>query len=204
MLYAMVAVLGLLVAVTGAFLYLNRPASTQDAQGQVTANPSSSPKEQKSLKDLLALGQGQECSFTNENGGGTVYVGENKLRGDMGVTEGEQINKFHMLVDSETIYMWSEGEKTGFKMPVNGTPDTGSPQPGQNVDVNQKMDAECKAWSVDTSLFELPKGVTFTDLSKFKVPTPATGAGTQSQSSCAACNSLTGESKAQCLDVLNC
>ena len=68
-------------------------------QQEVASNDTSS---QKSLKDLIGLGQTQECTFTTEGSSGKVYIGGGKMRGDFSTTtEGQTVISL-MLVDGQT------------------------------------------------------------------------------------------------------
>lgn len=151
----------------------------------------------KSFKDLLALGLSQKCSFD----GGTVYVANGKSRGDFSPNS-------HMIVDGTTSYIWTDGEKTGFKttFDLNAQTSANMPTPAgtsisRSFDYDKEANYNCETWISDNSVFELPKEVTFQDFSAL-IPTPNSGSGSSSQ--CSYCDSLTGDNKTQCLAALNC
>lgn len=169
--------------------------------------------EKKSLKDLFAAGISQKCTFSSNEGGanaqGTVYATSGKSRGDFSsVISGQTINS-HMIVDGNTSYVWMDGQKQGFISTFDATASEITPgasgETGK-VDVNQQADYQCDTWTPDNSMFQRPDGVEFVDMSALIAPSTmpgAKGAGGNS-AQCAACNSLTGDSKTQCLSALNC
>jgi hypothetical protein len=167
-----------------------------------TVNPSGNAEEQSntptSLKDLLSKGIAQSCTFNSEGSTGTIYMSGGKVRGDFDATVEGQTMKSHMIVDNNTSYIWSDGSKTGIKMSFdpNATtsPATTDTQSG-SFDASTQMNYKCGAWIPDASLFALPAGVAFTS---FNAPT----SGESSQ--CSYCDSLTGDSKSQCLTALKC
>lgn len=170
----------------------------------------------KSLKDLLSAGVAQKCTFatTSESGSseGTTYVSGGKVRGDFTTTTSGKTTISHMISDGKTSYVWTEGEKNGFKMTIPESttePSTGnadsSTSTSSEADLNQKADYKCSGWVADTSYFTPPANVTFTDFSQIYNPaSPQTGKTTGTSSQCSYCNSLTGDDKTQCLTALKC
>ena len=138
----------------------------------------------KSLKDLLASGVAQKCTYTTtmDTGSteGTTYISGGKIRGDFSTTVSGKTTQSHMISDSKTSYVWTEGEKTGFKTTISeadtseaNSNDTPSNYSGSTTgaDLSQKADYKCAAWVVDGSVFTPPATVKFTDLSEmFKTP----------------------------------
>ena len=173
-----------------------------------------------SLRDLIGASVPQKCTFSSEDAEsgkseGTTYIAGGKVRSDFTNVVSGKTTTSHMITDSKTSYIWEEGQKTGVKMtieePEKGEADipTSTESEGAQTDLDQKMDYKCSAWLPDSSLFNPPSDVTFTDLSEmFKAPTPApaaSGAGSSdNQSSCSYCNALSGDDKTQCLAALNC
>lgn len=173
----------------------------------------------KSLKDLLTSGVAQKCTYSTTEGTGTsegtTYISGGKMRGDFSTTVSGKVTKSHMITDGKSSYIWTDGEKTGFKSTIADTttgnaPDTTNTTAnvsGQGSGLNQKADYKCLAWVTDGSFFTAPSDIKFTDLSEmFKVtPAPAGKAGTTDNTSqCAVCDSLSGTDKTQCLSSLNC
>jgi hypothetical protein len=159
------------------------------------------------LKDILGKGVAQSCTYSNAGSTGAVYTSGGKVRGDFDVTVNSVATKSHMIVMDSTSYMWTDGQKTGFKMSFdpNATPATGSTAakaPSGAVDPSANMNYNCGPWVVDATMFNLPTGVTF---QSFNVPTQqGTSGGSSSSSQCSYCDSLTGDSKTQCRAALKC
>jgi len=182
--------------------------------GRKTNQPSPQPTEQitptparqsGSLRQLLAGGIAQKCTFSSEATQGTVYMSGGKMRGDMKTTADDKTIVSHMLVDGTTTYIWMDDQTAGYKMSwENSTPaPTGEARPG--FDPDRDVDYDCGVWVTDGSQFTLPTNVTFSDMSKIITPSgmaPKTTPGSQSQ--CDACNNLTGTAKTQCLTALGC
>ena len=170
----------------------------------------------KSLKELLTAGAAQKCTYstTIESGSseGITYVSGGKVRGDFTTTTSGKSIVSHMISDGKTSYIWTEGEKNGYKMTVEEQAETDtktdysdtSVSSNTNANLDEKLDYKCSAWIADSSVFTPPANVTFTDFSQmFKASAaPSQGAGSSSQ--CSYCASLTGDSKTQCLAALNC
>lgn len=178
------------------FLVAKRPAVAP------AINPSGNTEEESSsptsLKDLLSKGIAQSCTFKSEGSTGTIYMSGGKVRGDFDATVEGQTMKSHMILESNTSYIWSDGSKTGIKMsfdPDATTPSATTGTQSGGFDASTQMNYKCGAWIPDASFFTLPAGVSFTS---FDAPTT----GTNSQ--CSYCDSLSGDSKSQCLTALKC
>ena len=136
----------------------------------------------KSLKELIAAGIAQKCAFstTDESGvtEGTTYVAGGKMRGDFTNTYSGKTTKSHMIADGNTNYIWTDGEKTGFKTTFEQTEEaeTGDAPVSQEAtsqggaDLNAKVDYKCSAWITDSSQFTPPSNVSFTDFSQMFNP----------------------------------
>ncbi len=206
-----IAIIVLLALVGGYFGYTKLKGGGSVTPGTATGNQDGS----KSLKDLLTSGVAQKCTFsqTDESGisEGTTYVSGGKIRGDFTTTASGKVTKSHMISDGKTSYIWSEGEKNGFKMIVDEsdsadtkTDNSNAPVSGE-ADLNQKADYKCSGWVVDGSFFTPPSSVTFSDLSQILNPSPAPSQESGSSSSqCSYCDSLSGDDKTQCRAALGC
>ena len=200
----------LLVGLLGGFLLL-RAKGTAKTSNNTTVTQDSSPK---SLKDLLISGIAQKCTFSSDtesvSSEGVTYIASGKVRGDFSITKDSKTTKSHMIVDGKIAYIWTDGQTNGFKTTIpdesTATPSsqTNTPVSGYVSSFDQKSDYKCEAWRVDQSLFTLPVGITFKDMSAL-IPTmaPKTKGGSNS-SQCSYCNNLTGDSKTQCLAELKC
>lgn len=203
---AIVVILVLAVGMYGAyrvykhFKRLSTPIAVQ------TTTPSS----MANLKDLLANGTAQMCTFTEGDTHGTLYISGGKVRDDFESTENGKTVKSHIIDMNNTSYIWSDGQSTGIKSSFNPNasplPTSGSLSAGSSgtLDANANMNYRCGAWTPDQSQFILPTGVTF---SSFAMPTnikPESSPSSGSSSQCSYCDSLTGNGKTQCLTALKC
>lgn len=195
-----IAVVLILLLIGGYFLMKKRPAPSPVAQ-PTSQEKATSPS---SLKDLISKGIAQSCTFSNEGSTGTVYVSGGKVRGDFDTTVDGKVTKSHMIVDGNTSYIWSDGQTTGVKMTfdASATPSaTGTTSTAGSFDASANMNYKCGVWLADSSMFVLPVGVQFMS---FGTPTGASPAAGSNSSQCSYCDSLTGDSKAQCLTALKC
>jgi hypothetical protein len=164
-LIAVVVVLVLAVGGYTAYRLIKRsgPVQTQ------TQNPAA-----KTLKDLLSQGIAQKCTFDQ----GALYIAGSKVREDFKVTADDKETNYHMIVDGNTSYMWTDDSVTGYKSSFNpgASPSAGTTTAPGAPDINKEVNYECGAWVTDASLFVLPKNITFTDLSSMMNPSalPAT------------------------------
>ncbi len=173
-----------------------------------TNNTNSGESSTSNLKDLLTKGLAQTCTYSAEGGSGKVYVAGGKVRGDFDTAAEGKTLKSHMIVKDNTSYIWTDDQKTGFKMSfdpnsidTSATADTSVT--GQTANLNANYNYKCSTWLEDSSQFNLPSGVTF---SSFEVPSAPSGgsSGSAPSSSCSYCNALSGDDKVQCLKALNC
>lgn len=178
-------------------------------------SPGTNGEEQQStvtnLKDLISKGIAQTCTFESNESKGTVYVSGTKVREDFEITLDKEVMKSHVIVMDNTIYNWSDGQKTGIKMAFDpkATPiAVESPSEGSNekFDANTNMDYKCSAWLPDSGKFSLPTDVTFTsfDIPSQVAPAAKEPASGSTNSQCSYCDNLTGSDKAQCLTALKC
>jgi hypothetical protein len=161
---------------------------------------------------LIAQGISESCTYSTDKSNGTLYLTSGKIRGDFNVTITDANNQTkttvsHMIIMNNTNYLWTEGVKTGIKMAFdqNATPaPVTSNTPTNSFDANALNNYKCSPWVADPTMFVLPAGVNFMS---FSTPAPAaSGASSSSSNSsqCSYCNSLSGNSKTQCLAALNC
>lgn len=208
-----IAVLAVLLLGGGAFVMSQRskPESTSTTQNNTNDTSTTPSSAAKSLVDLFNLGTAQQCSFSDgSTSSGTVYVSNQKMRGDFTYTVAQGTTNAHMIIDNGTSYIWTDGQTTGLKMKFDAATaaeDFDSKVTDNSVDINQKYDYDCKSWSIDQTKFTLPTGVQFTDLSGiFPSSLPSSGSGTTDTKAlqCAACNSLPTEAQAACKSALSC
>ncbi len=170
---------------------------------------------QQSLKDLLENTGSQQCTFTHDLDGttssGTVYIANKQMRGDfVSVVNGQNTNS-HMIVKDDTIYVWTETMKQGFKFTVDKATEASVNANQKNVDINQKLDYDCGSWTPDASKFALPTDIEFKDFSTMipsgmNINTSAQGSGSvdMKKMQCATCDQVPTESRAQCKQALGC
>jgi hypothetical protein len=147
----------------------NNVAAENSPAANANAAANSQPAQQSSLKDLLALGTSQKCTFSDSNTAGTFYIASGKSRGDFSSTVAGKATATHMIGDGKTSYVWIDGQKQGFKMSLEAAADqkqaNAQPNASQGVDMNKKMNYSCEAWTADNSMFTLPSGIEFVDMS---------------------------------------
>jgi hypothetical protein len=130
------------------------------------------------LQGLLSLGSSQKCTFTDAtsitaSSEGTVYVAQGKLRGDFtSVVSGTTI-KSHMIVLGDTSYTWTDTTKEGSKMALATIENQQAPGPNQGFNPNKKVNYSCVGWLTDASVFALPAGIQFSNLTNI-LPNPPT------------------------------
>ena len=149
------------------------------------------------------------CDFTKnaENGTekGTVYVAENKMRGEFEISGPDGTFPMHMIHSGDWMYTWGGpmGESQGIR--INTAQARANANRRGGPDMDEEMDFSCQPWSMDPSKFDVPSGVQFQD---FGQTIPQLGAATGSIDmkalQCAACDDAPEESRAQCRQMLGC
>lgn len=194
-------VIGIIIAIAaigGALVMSNRSNSSNPTASSETTSNSSFPK---SLKELLALNQSQECNFSDENGNsGVVYLSAGKMRGDFVSSTGQGSLNSHMIVSDNTSYVWMDGQNTGFKISFDPN-EIEIPEGTQStVSLDQKFDFSCKDWSANTSVFAMPTSINFTDFGSLNLPTGSSAP----KIDCSVCDSVPESAKPQCKAALGC
>jgi hypothetical protein len=185
------------------------------------------------MKELFASGAAQKCTFEQKVGDmestGVVYIGNGKMRGDFESKSPAGVVQSHMIIRDNANYVWSdEGGGQGMKMAMTDgevQAQENTNQQNQAVDWNQALGYECTSWGASESVFTLPQGVEFTDLSAMMKQMPKAGAGKMMGAQeemmgnaeaggsaggykamqCAACDSAPdADSKAQCKAAIGC
>jgi hypothetical protein len=195
------------------FFFITRNSTLVSTSSETTTEESQEStgvmSQKQSLRSLLGLGTSQICEFSDNASGssGKVYVSSGKMRGDFATVVNGEVTSSHMYSDGQTMYIWMEGSEMGYKNSIASaeTPavnPTGT-QTSANFDINQQVDYKCQSWTADESMFILPSGVEFKDLSTLMV-VPTSGSKVDQGDKCSACNALSGEAKTQCLTALGC
>ena len=178
--------LGIVIAVIvilalGYFAYtkMDKGATNDAAQNTATESGNSSeventnPEAGKKMAFDVFVKQGGSyvCtvhqSVNNVDSVGTVYVSNGQMRGDFDVsTQGTKMTS-SMIMKDGFMYSWSSSAPTmGFKMAINNETAAASTG-GTDVSAygyNQFGDYDCDAWSGDSSKFNLPASVKFTEM----------------------------------------
>jgi hypothetical protein len=220
-----VVVIILIIFVGGVYLFFSKSHTNPV---QAVKNQVAQTMEKKTLADFFSMSGSQRCTFSDisNNSSGAVYVGDGKMRGDFRSTDNSKTTASHMINDGTYVYVWTDGQKNGYKMstaivkkeesqvtltPENNAPSEAQPSSGP-VNMNQQSSYSCGPWSVDASMFTVPTNVTFTDYSSMmQKVTP--GAAMQDQGmtqqqkqyECSQCNKVpAGQMRNQCLSELKC
>jgi hypothetical protein len=185
----------------------------QNADGVVTGT----------IKDLMAMGQKQKCTWETPEAKGVVYVDGNKVRTqvtvvrtkDMPADMGTEVNS---IDDGQWIYTWNEGMDTGTKMKSEVVDELDDGMTEAEMDMptddmvddmmdEQAMNYKCVKWTGDKSQFIPPKNVKFQDMSEMMQNLPGTPGAMQQnmgndggnvEDACAM--APTPEEKAKCLE----
>lgn len=193
----------------------SRVAPGVTSEGSMTEENST---KMSTLRDLMGLGTSQTCTFTDpqSKSTGTIYVGGGKARADVDIVlESQPEYISHMVNDSEAVYVWQEGQTTGFKTTLADIGEISEnsevPAEDKTVNVDNQIEYECHGWSVDQSKFELPSDVEFTDMSTMmKDAMKQAGDVMESQNEdvkaqqCSVCDSLSGDAQTSCKQALGC
>lgn len=217
-----IVIILLLLGIGGYFL-MNRPStSVLNLQNSNLGAPENSQDktvmQKASLKSIMAM-QNQECTFSDTESGsnGTMRVASGKMRGDFVSKSEKQTLNTHMISDGKDVYIWMDELQSAMKVSLTAMEDINSKalaNAPKTVDLNREVDYQCKSWTPDNSLFQVPTDRTFTDMSAMmkdaakmmeKVkPSGEMPSASDTASACAACEQVPAEAKAQCKAALNC
>jgi len=159
------------VIVGGYFVFSDNKGAENEELGNTNEEQTAGKK--MAFSEFLKQGGAYKCEVKQSMGdfenSGTMYVSGKNLRGEYStVAEGKTMTSSFISRDGYS-YTWSSlAPGMGFKIKV--VEDTEAPN--ANVDVsgtsvwnaNQIGDYNCENWNVDASKFELPKGITFTEI----------------------------------------
>lgn len=212
----------ILLGAGGLFLYSQNKKASTAATAPQTAT-SASQKEEKTdtmmssnIADIMKNGKTTQCTFNYETdkGGtseGKFYISGNNMRGDINsITSTGKATNVSMVKNGDTTYIWGDSLPMGVKMTLSMDDTLKNDQVNQYLNVNQKGDFKCTSWTADSAKFVAPTNIKFTDMSSMmknvmqKTTSIAPSTGTANQAACAACNSLSGDSKTTCLQQLKC
>lgn len=221
----LIPILGVIVVLAlagGGFYYYQSTQSSNsgvmmDQKKETSMNQESATM---SLKELLMLGQSQQCTFAysdDQSGSvsGTSYVSGEKVRTDFQGTQpnGEAYDG-GMIIDGEYMYTWNSSMDQGVKMAMTGTTQEAIDEAAANPDATNEsynpsaeVEYDCKMWNEDLAMFTPPSNIEFMDFSeqlKMIEEFQATEAEGTNTNACDACASLSGEAAAMCKSSLGC
>ncbi len=151
-----------------------------DAQAQQVAD-----QEQRisaSPREMMRGGKSLHCTFAvkddavgiAENGEMFIDGKNGKFRSDvdMTITKPRATEyKMYSVTDGTYVYSWgSATPNTGFKVLLSDRPsaDKANAAGPEAQDLENPINFSCKAWNVDSSKFNLPAGINFTDVDKMR------------------------------------
>lgn len=175
-----------------------------------------------SMKSILGMGMNLECtvSYQPEEYGaakseGTVFVSNNRMRGDSFVEVQDKQIVSSVIIRDEEMYSWSEidGEMYGMKITLTDllaaqqsetVPDFREPVP-----IDSDVDYNCRQWKdIDNSIFETPTNIIFKDYTDMLNVGMEYGNsyedGGMEANKCSVCEYLTGSDKTQCMTAFSC
>jgi hypothetical protein len=218
-------VLGLILAISaGVFVLAKRSSNSSNPkmtdENFTTESQSQGTSAGNTLRQLLGTGVSQTCTYSDTDLGasGTIFVKDGKMRGDFEYNSEGNVISSYTIIDSETMYVWTEGQTDGFKIALNQTAadesasdQNPSPLTSESMDLDKQIDYNCSAWSGDSSKFELPSDIDFKDVSEMTESVTGIMENLQSGDDegstvdrCQYCDSLPDESKPQCLQAFGC
>lgn len=170
----MLAVAIVVVVVIGILIYVfgkEKPVIGPD--GKITGN--------YSVSSIEALGKPYQCSFSKSDAtsqvSGVMRMAEGKLRGDFDITTsltntatGQNLPNTsfasHFIIMDGTSYIWTSIRPFGLKAPAakSATSNASPEEQAQIVGTNDKIDYTCSPWNADLSVFDLPSGISFSEL----------------------------------------
>lgn len=196
----------IIIAIAAAGFILTR-SSNPPTSSLVNQQSSSGPT---TLKSLLALGQNQKCTyeFTDDitgNTQGTIYISGGKMRSDYTFTARDGQNyQGSTINDSTYIYSWSTVSNQGSKFAINETESVESnDKTTKGVNPDEELNYKCGPWAADSSVFNPPSNIQFTDSTSMMQQIDEQGSGMKT-SQCSTCENLEGEAQSSCKQALNC
>lgn len=126
-----------------------------------------------SLKELLALGKDQKCSWkievNNQTTEGIMWISGKKFRQEILVKAGgdnQAESKVISVSDGTWIYVWnSELGSQGVKMKIEES-ESGENNNQTKIDWEKKFNYACQAASINQADLEPPKNIDFQDMNQ--------------------------------------
>lgn len=198
----LIAVVAVVLIAAGGFYFLNSKSpsktSPQGAKEQVKEQT------QGTILGLLGLNKNVKCDITYPEGSGSgvmYFSSDKKFSGEFTIkSEGKEL-KGYVLSDGTYSYSWSNALNQGVKVKLDEAQKALGSDQNKGVDMNQKVNYSCSPWTVDSSKFSLPKGVTFLDMSQLL---PSKAAGQTMPQGSSPCDQISDPTaKAACVSALS-
>jgi len=157
---------GAIVVVGGGYFLFSNSSGSNTGESMMEESASGT------FASLIARGQNLECTFEHNDGtnvsSGTVYLanGATRIRGNFTIEQsGAGPMEAHMIRDGGYNYIWGSFYPQGIKSKVSAEEEGKlfSTKEGSGIDEDTTFD--CKPWNVNASVFSLPSGVGFMDMS---------------------------------------
>lgn len=135
-------------------------------------NPATTPSGKKmAFSEFIKQGGAYKCTVNQLVEGietkGVTYIDGKMIRGEYTTnTQGMSVGSTLIVRDGYTYTWTSMAPGMGFKAKVvEGTGDTNAPTSASySFNAEQIGEYDCQSWSVDASMFALPKDVTWTEM----------------------------------------
>jgi len=201
------------VVIIGGGLYLVNSTPNDDQQGVVEEEAMTNEdfSDANSLRALIALGRDLTCDFVHDDpetgrSEGTVFLSGERMRGDFRITANGTEMESHVIRNGSTGYTWGTTPMgtVAIMFDISQEDDIASSNEGESVDLDQNLEFECSAWSVDESKFAPPSDLDFQNVSAQMQMTGEVDASANG-AQCAACEQIPdASSKGQCKVALGC
>lgn len=219
--YLVIIVIAL--AVIGAIAFSVKSSQKIAPQSPEQSTVAEEQKRPRSLTELLAMGQTQECSyvFDGDEGKveGTIHVSGQKLAGNfkMTGTSAEPVTG-NIINDGMYTYLWTSAMPQGIKMKqVEGEQGEKKTDADRYLGSEKNVDYSCRGWTTDPAAFIPPSSIEFTDLSEqmeqfqtqqdsmMQQDTTTGQNDASAQPSCEICDQIEDpDAKSSCLQSLGC
>ena len=153
----------LLIIGSFAYIYINKPIiPVIGADGTIKGN--------YSIESIRMAGQPYECSFTKTDGSsrisGTLQIISDQLRGDFDISLLDKDFASHIIITGGFAYTWTSIGPVGYKGSIakSASKNASPTEQAQIIGTEDKMDYTCFLWEVNSKLFDIPTGITFTEL----------------------------------------
>jgi len=113
------------------------------------------------IGDALKVGTAMKCTFSEEGVNATFYLKNGKLRGEMTSATGDE--KINYILRDNCMYYWSESEKQGFKWCWEES----EAEDWEKNLAEASESYDCKPQTVSDSMFSLPSGIEFADMTDY-------------------------------------